>query len=167
MGSGKSTVGGLLARELGWTFRDLDAEIERREGRGVPAIFQEDGEAGFRTIEHRVAGDVLLEEELVLASGGGWPCSAGRLEGLPPGTLTIWLRVSADASLERTRGQGVTRPLLQVADPPSRIRELLAEREPYYRGAHWWVDTDLHSPPEIARQVATRIREDSERPLRH
>ena len=167
MGSGKSTVGALLATELGWTVLDLDAEIERREGREIPAIFREEGEAAFRVIEHRVAEDVLRGEGLVLASGGGWPCRPGRLEGLPPGTLTVWLRVSAEASLDRTRAQAVTRPLLQVADPLSRIRELLAEREPYYRGAHWWVDTDLHSPPEIARQVAERLRDDPERPLRH
>jgi shikimate kinase len=167
MGSGKSTVGLLLAKELGWTFRDLDAEIERREGRGIPAIFREEGEAGFRGIEHGVAGDLLRENNLVLASGGGWPCQPGRLEGLPPGTLTIWLRVSAGASFDRTGAQAATRPLLQVSDPPSRIRELLQEREPYYRGAHWWVDTDLHSPPEIARQLAVRLREDPERPLRH
>jgi len=166
MGSGKSTVGRLLGKELGWTFRDLDAEIVRREGRGIPAIFREDGEAGFREIEHRVAGHLLVESDLVLASGGGWPCRAGRLEALPPGTLSIWLQVSADTSFERVGAQAATRPLLQVEDPPSRIRELIAEREPYYRGAHWWVDTDLHSPPEIVRQVAARLREHPERPLR-
>jgi shikimate kinase len=166
MGSGKSTVGPLLAKALGWTFRDLDAEIERKEGRGIPAIFRDEGEAAFRAIEHRTAGDLLRGDDVVLASGGGWPCRAGRLEGLPPGTLSIWLRVSADASMKRTAGKAGTRPLLQVEDPASRIRELLAEREPYYRGAHWWVDTDLHSPPEIARQVAARLRDDPERPLR-
>jgi shikimate kinase len=133
MGSGKTTVGALLAAELGWEFLDLDAEIERREGREIPAIFRGEGEAAFRAIEHHVARE---------------------------------LRVSADASFDRTGAHAVTRPLLQVADPPSRIRELLAQREPYYRGAHWWVDTDLHSPPEIARQVAQRLRDDPERPLR-
>jgi shikimate kinase len=167
MGSGKSTVGPLLAEKLGWTFRDLDAEIERREARGIPAIFREEGETGFRAIEHRVAGDLLHEDDLVLASGGGWPCRPGRLEALPPGTLTIWLRVSPEAVFGRTGADAAMRPLLQVEDPPSRIRELLVEREPYYRGAQWWVDTDLHPPPEIARQVASRLREDPERPLRH
>jgi shikimate kinase len=166
MGSGKSTVGPLLANELHWTFLDLDSEIERRERRGIPTIFSEEGEAGFRAIEHRVAVDLLRENDVVLASGGGWPCRAGRLESLPPGTVSVWLRVSADAALERTEGQALTRPLLQVEDPRSRIRELLAEREPYYRGAHWWVDTDLRSPPEIARRLAARLREDPERPLR-
>ena len=166
MGSGKTTVGALLAAELGWEFLDLDAEIERREGREIPAIFREEGEAAFRAIEHHVARELLGGERLVLASGGGWPCRPDRLEALPAGTLTVWLRVSADASFDRTGAHAVTRPLLQVADPPSRIRELLAEREPYYRGAHWWVDTDLHSPPEIARQVAQRLRDDPERPLR-
>jgi shikimate kinase len=166
MGSGKTTLGSLLARQMGWTFLDLDEEIERREGREIPRIFEEDGEETFREIEQHAASDVLRTDDLVIASGGGWPCRPGRLESVPPGTLSVWLKVSPEAVLERVRGQGVRRPLLEVEEPLKRIRELLAEREPYYRKARWWVDTELHSPREIVRRMIERLTVNPGRPLR-
>lgn len=166
MGSGKTTLGSLLAHELGWGFLDLDDEIERTEGRGIPRIFDEDGEEAFREIEQRVANEVLRGERLVIASGGGWPCRPGRLENVPPGTLSVWLKVSPETALERAQAQGVRRPLLEVEDPLETIRELLATREPYYRMARWWVDTELHSPREIVRRMAERLTMNPGRPLR-
>jgi shikimate kinase len=166
MGSGKTTLGSLLADELDWSFLDLDDEIERREGRDIPRIFREDGEEAFREIEQRAAGDVLHGDRRVIASGGGWPCRPGRLENLPAGTLSVWLKASPETVLARVRAQGPGRPLLDVENPLERIRELLATREPYYRMARWWVDTELHSPREIVRRMTERLTLNPERPLR-
>lgn len=166
MGSGKSTVGRVLARRIGWSFVDVDRLIEEEEGREIPRIFREDGEEGFRRIEHRIVRRLLLEDDIVLAPGGGWSCRPGRLEGVPADTLSIWLRVSPEKALERVRGHRGGRPLLEVEDPPSRTRVLLAGREPYYRRADWWVATDLHSPLETVERVTERLERDPERPLR-
>ncbi len=166
MGSGKSTVGRTLAGKVGWRFVDLDEAIELDEGREIPQIFLEDGEDRFREIEHALVQRLLGDDQIVLAPGGGWPCQNGRLEGAPADTLSIWLRVSSEKALARIRRQGTRRPLLEVPEPLARIRELLEAREPYYRKAGWWVDTDLHPPRDIVRRVTDRLRTDPERPLK-
>ena len=73
MGSGKTTVGGLLAKRLGWRFVDLDHEVVRRDGRTVTEIFAQDGEPAFRQMETRELGELLGSERIVLALGGGTP----------------------------------------------------------------------------------------------
>lgn len=166
MGSGKSTVGPLLARELGWDFTDLDSAIEEEAGCSIPTLFRSRGEEAFREIEDRVAQRVLLECEVVMASGGGWPCRPTRIKNLTDDTLSIWLRVSPERAIERAGRQGVQRPLLNVADPLGRAKELLAAREPYYQSARWWVDTEAYSVDEVVRHVIDRLRSDPERPLR-
>lgn len=165
MGSGKSTVGPLLAEALGWRFVDADRRVEAEEGRTIPEIFRDDGEEAFREIEHRVTSALLARSSLVIASGGGWPCRESRLEALPRDTLSVWLRVGAERALERTRSEAAGRPLLDVEDPLERARELLGHREPFYRKARWSVDTEVHSPASAADMVARRLRTDPERPL--
>jgi len=166
MGSGKSTVGALLARELGWRFVDLDRVVEERVGRTIPEIFRDEGEEAFREIEARIASEVLQESGLVIASGGGWPCRDGRMESAGPGTLSIWLRVSGSEAWERTRHQPGIRPLLDGPRPLERIEELMAVRDPYYRRAAWWVESGNRRPEEIVRLVMDRLTTDPERPLR-
>jgi len=159
MAAGKSAVGRALARELGWRFLDMDREIARQEERSVQAIFRDDGEAGFRAIEERVAGELLARDGVVLASGGGWPCRPGRLDSVPPGTLSIWIQVRVDVIVERASRRRGSRPLLDVPDPEARARELLAEREPWYQMADWTVSGDHGSPAQVARRIAARLRE--------
>jgi len=166
MGSGKSTTGAGVAEALGWRFVDLDDQVESVAGKGIPEIFREEGEEAFREIEDREARRLLAEDELVIASGGGWPCRPGRIAGAGRETLSIWLRVSGEVALERTRGHDIERPLLAVEQPLDRIRELLAEREPHYRSAAWWVDTDLRTPADVVGVIVNRLRTDPERPLR-
>lgn len=158
MGSGKTRVGQLLARELGWTFRDFDQEIQSRVGLPIPHIFTRHGEDFFRDAEERVGAEFLLHGEVVLASGGGWPAALGRMDDLPPGTLSVWLKVSAEDAVRRVRKEGPTRPLLAVPDPVGRARELLDERGPYYRKADLAVDTTGSRPEEVAEWIMARVK---------
>ena len=96
MGSGKTQVGQALARRLGWQFRDFDQEVRFRVGLPIPEIFRQHGEARFREMEAAVGAELLKEEDVVLASGGGWPAGPTRMEALPPGTLSVWLKVTAE-----------------------------------------------------------------------
>jgi shikimate kinase len=152
MGSGKSTVGPLLARSLGWRFEDFDAHVERAEGRPIREIFARDGEAYFRAVEARVADALLAEDDVVLASGGGWAARPGRLQRLPEGTASVWLRVSPEAVVARAGG-GDERPLLAGPDPLARARDLLAEREHAYGAAQVAVDTDGLSPIDVTEKI--------------
>jgi shikimate kinase len=160
MASGKSAVGKALARELGWRFLDFDREVARREGRSIPLIFRAEGEAYFRAREEEVGRELLAEDHVVLGAGGGWPCHPGRLDALPDGTLSIWIRVRTDTIVERASRRKGARPLLDVENPEARILELLKEREPWYRKADWTLSGDHGSPAQLARRIARRLRAD-------
>ncbi len=158
MGCGKSTVGPILARRLDWTFHDVDRTIEEAERSSVAEIFRERGEAAFRTLEDAAMEEFLRLREVVLAPGGGWAAAPERLERLPPGTLSVWLRVSAEESVRRVSGGGEARPLLEGDAPAETARSLLRRREGAYAGADMALDTERRSPEDLARAVAERIR---------
>lgn len=166
MGSGKSSLGRRLAQALGWTFVDVDDRIVERTGRTIADIFERDGEAAFRAIEHEVTSEMLDRDGVVVASGGGWPCRDERLERLSPGTLSIWLQVSVDLALARIGRPGADRPLLDVADRRATMESLNEERAPHYRKAMWWVDTDRITPGDAVRQLVEGIDKNSGRSLR-
>ncbi len=153
MGSGKTLVGQALAERLGWAFRDFDQEIRSRMGLPIPQIFRQHGEESFREMEGRVGTELLQVENAVLASGGGWPSGLGRMEELPAGTFSVWLRVSPEEAVRRVRQEGPTRPLLAVPDPLGKARELLAEREPWYSKADVALDSGGGGPEELAGQI--------------
>jgi shikimate kinase len=153
MGSGKSSVGRILARRLGWAFVDLDAQVEKAERRSVARIFAESGEAHFRAVEAREAEAVLARDRVVLAAGGGWAAVPGRLEGLPEGTASVWLRVTPEEAVRRTRPRSGKRPLLAGPDPLQRARELLARREPSYARAGLEVDTEGKTVEDVAARI--------------
>jgi len=159
MGSGKTRVGQALARRLGWSFRDFDQEVRARAGLPIPDIFRQHGEAAFRDMEERVGADLLLEDRVVLASGGGWPAALGRMEELPEGTLSVWLRVLPEEAVRRAREEGPTRPLLAVPDPVARARQILAEREACYGKAHLALDSMEAGPEELARIIERFVNE--------
>ncbi len=150
MAAGKSTVGPLLADALGWTYVDLDAEIERRTGRSVAELFRQVGEPGFRAIEAERTAEFADRERLVLAPGGGWVTTPGRLEAVRDGSLTVWLRASPETIASRIRAAPGSRPLLDTPDPLPQIRSLLRAREPLYRQADLWVTTDHVTPHQVA-----------------
>ena len=154
MGSGKSTVGRALADRLGWSFLDLDDLVEHWAGMSVEAIFRAWGEERFRDLERAVAGETLALDRVVLAPGGGWAAAPGRLEDLPAGTLSVWLRVSPAEAVRRVRAEGGrARPLLDAPDAEGRAAALLAGRSPFYREAHLHVDTEDARPDEVVGAI--------------
>jgi shikimate kinase len=149
MGSGKSTVGPLLAARLGWGFRDLDAWIEARAGRSVAELFGE-GEEAFRRLEVEAARDAGALTSHVVAAGGGAFAAAETRALLRSGrACAVWLRCGLAALLARIPGDG-SRPL---AGSRETMAALLAEREPSYRLADWTVDTTTAAPDEVARRI--------------
>lgn len=158
MAAGKSTVAALLAERLGWEWLDLDREIERREGRGVPRIFRESGEAHFREREVAVTRELSSRSRLVLSPGGGWITNPGALALLGGGTFSAWLRISPEAALRRAEAAPGARPLLSGPDPLERVRRLLEEREPLYSVADSTVETDGRYADEVAREIEQLVR---------
>jgi shikimate kinase len=152
-GAGKSTVGPLLAGRLGFRFLDLDRLIEAEAGLTIAQIFEQMGEAEFRRIEAELTGRLASEPDLVLAPGGGWI-----LRNTLPAALLVWLVVDPDEASLRVGEFAGSRPLLQP-DPLTRLKELLAEREPYYMRADITIDTTGKSPAHVADTVAAAIEE--------
>jgi shikimate kinase len=151
MGSGKTTTGRSLAAALGWQFLDLDHEIERRDGRSVPQIFAEAGEAHFRRQETAALASLLGQHHVVIALGGGAPEELGNrlLLEQTPRTAVVYLTGSLDVLLTRCRQQ--------AAEPNATARPVLADldlatarfhkRRPHYeRIADHAIDTDERSP---------------------
>jgi len=154
MGSGKTSVGSRLAERLGWSFVDVDDEVEARTGSSIDALFRDVGEAGFREVEARVTAELLEARACVVATGGGWPAAGGgRLEALPDDVLTVWLRVDPDVAVERVAATR-HRPLLNVEDPLARARELLGRREAAYRRARVHLDTNEATPEVLVDAIA-------------
>jgi shikimate kinase len=158
MGSGKTTVGRAVAEALHWRFADVDAEVERRADAPIHRIFEQEGETVFRAMEARAAEDLLGEERVVIATGGGWAAVPGRMESLPADTAVVWLQVSAAEAVRRTEGDPVRRPLLESDDPIGRARALLAERDPYYAKARWAIDTDPSSVDDVTARILEMLR---------
>jgi shikimate kinase len=152
MGTGKSTVGRLAADVLHFTFFDTDQVIEAWAAKSINAIFQEDGEAAFRAWESRVVADLARRRKTVIATGGGLPTIEGNLASLKQHALVVCLWASAEVIFDRVR-MHTHRPLLADADPLAKIRQLLADRESYYRQADVLVNTEWRNPREVAAQV--------------
>jgi shikimate kinase len=153
MGAGKSTVGPLVARRLGYTFEDMDGRIASRIGRDVATIFREDGEEAFRALEREEARALSGLSRLVIAAGGGAFTRPETRALLQHGATTVWLRCDLDTMLARLPADGA-RPLAGNRDI---MRALLADREPLYRMAD--VAVEAAGPPEdVANRVVALVR---------
>ena len=151
-GSGKSTVGRLAAEQLRAGFVDIDAIVERREGRPIALIFAEKGEAAFREMERKEMETALAGEPAVIAPGGGWGAQPGAIDTAKPHALVIYLRARPETATQRAAPEG-TRPVLSGEDPVARMRLLQKDREPFYLAAHAQVDTDRKSLSQVATEV--------------
>jgi shikimate kinase len=132
MGAGKTRVGRLVASALGWPFHDADLLVEWGAGRSVPAVFSEEGEAGFRRRESAVLAELAgREPPLVVATGGGVVERAGNRRLLAESFRVVWLRIAPEEAARRLAG-GRGRPLLAESDPVEVLRSLAATREALY-----------------------------------
>jgi len=152
MGTGKTTVGHLVAHQLQFDFLDTDHLLERRAGKSVARVFAEDGEAAFRLLERDLVNELAGFQRTVIATGGGLGANPELLASLRRHAFVVCLWASPDAIWQRIR-HATHRPLLQVEDPLARIRELLAQRGPVYRQADVMVCTARRNSREIARLV--------------
>jgi shikimate kinase len=142
MGSGKSTIGPILANTLGYEAVDLDREIERKAGKRIAAIFADEGEEQFRRIERELLGACAARTRCIVSLGGGTVSSEENLAIIKAAGLLVYLKVSEEHILRRLRSK-TDRPLLRgddggpLVEPDlrSRIRDILTKREPFYRRA--------------------------------
>ncbi len=152
MGAGKTTVGRLLAANLGVPFTDSDHVVEHRAGKPIPRIFTDAGEPAFRALEHDVIADLLNGPDSVLALGGG-AVTHDRTRVLLAPVPVVYLRVSYPAAMDRVGGDR-GRPMLARPD----VTQLHHDREPLYaQVATLTIDTDARSPHEITQDLLARL----------
>jgi shikimate kinase len=157
MGTGKTTVGKLLAAELGYEFIDTDSVIETRGGRSIPGIFRESGEDVFRRLEADLVLELAEREGLVIATGGRLMLDPANAAALSHQGLVFCLAATPDEILSRVMNNQQSRPLLDVTEPGERIVELLEERAEGYR-RFYQVMTNDKSPEEITRELVDLFR---------
>ena len=152
MGSGKSTVGALLARVLGWEFVDTDAEIETRTGKAISDIFSEAGEPAFRKLELEEARRLSTCENCVVATGGGMFTQPEALRLLATNSLVVHLSAAPETLAQRLSAKE-DRPLLEDGDKLGRLREIYEKRRAVYKSLPVQIDTENRSPRQVAQAV--------------
>ena len=156
MGSGKSTVGGLIAKKTGWKFLDTDEFIEQRAGMPVAKIFEKKGEAEFRNLEHQTIKRVSEAQHQVVALGGGaLILESNQILVSKSGTL-VYLSAKVETLLERLGTDLSARPLLKdenEAGIKAKVSQLLHNREAIYMLARFKVSTDGKTPEEVANEI--------------
>lgn len=162
MGAGKSTIGRYLARSLGYHFYDSDREIETRTGANIPWIFDVEGEAGFRRRETSMIAQLLENEDIVLATGGGAVTVAENRTLFRRG-FVIYLKAPLELQYERTRLDR-NRPLLQHDNPYGVLERLFRERDPLYTEvADLIITTDKRGPRGLVRHIVERLKSQASR----
>lgn len=162
MGTGKTSVGRLVADLLHFDFLDTDEVIQTQQGLTVTEIFSTGGEPAFRKLEQQLVGELAARTKTVIATGGGLPTHPENLASLKTHALVVCLWASPEKIWERVKNQ-THRPLLHAPDPQKKIRELLAVREPFYKQADVLLNTELRSVREVAQQVTHQFRLESAR----
>ena len=151
-GSGKTTVGRIVAERLHAGFVDVDAILLRKEGKPIAMIFAEKGESAFREMERKEMEAALATQPAVIAPGGGWAAQPGALGTAKASGYVVYLKTKPETAAARAAPSG-TRPLLMGEDPETQMRALIKEREPFYAQADAKVETDRKSAEEVATEV--------------
>ncbi len=157
MGTGKSTAGRQAARRLGMEFLDSDHAIEAEQGRSIPDIFANEGEAAFREMERGFVDGGHPDQGCLVACGGGLAVQPGMLELLKKRGLVFALVASAEGVYERVKSSK-NRPLLQVKDPLGKIRRMLEERAPVYAQADAQILTEGRTIAEVVAHLCRSYR---------
>lgn len=156
-GSGKSTVGRHLARRLALPFVDSDHVIEQRLGCPIRQYFEQEGEESFRDVEEAVIDDLSRADRAVLSTGGGAVLRPGSRRRLHERSQVVYLKSTPDELFRRLRHDR-NRPLLQVADPLARLRDLYAIRDPLYREtAHFTIETGRPSVATLVNMIVMQL----------
>jgi len=176
MGAGKTAVGKVLAKRLGKKFVELDSVIERKAGKSIPEIFQQDGEVTFRELEIEVTKEVSRDKNLVIACGGGIVLNKINIDRLKNESIIVYLTASPRVLLRRVSDSGEGRPLLNTSNrggdkprhydldarsPLNRsIQELLRFRKPFYdRAADIKISTSKLDIDSVAEQIIVELKE--------
>lgn len=156
MGSGKSTVGKLLAKKLGHVFVDMDQVIEKQEGRSITDIFQTEGEQHFRKLERELLSSFTANQGLVISTGGGVPCFENNMNLINALGKSIYLQLSPKKLAERLKNEKNSRPLIKSMNDDELllfIEKKLAERELYYLQSKLILPISEQSASEIVSLV--------------
>ncbi|GGI43100.1 shikimate kinase [Paenibacillus marchantiophytorum] len=155
MGTGKSTVGSLLAERLDWKFRDSDAVLEEEQQSRIADLFQQHGEAYFRTLESKTLAHILEGERQVVATGGGAVLAESNRTCMLQNGLVVALTASAETIIARVSSD-TNRPLLQ-GNVEERVNTLLEQRKSSYDFAHTVIDTTELSTNEIVELILAQV----------
>ena len=156
MGTGKTCIGRVLARELNFDFVDIDKIIENKTDISISKIFALHGEEYFRTLESEVLRQIVEEDrDLVIATGGGIVLKENNIKLLKKQTFPVLLQASSVVINERIDGS--QRPLLQYSDPITKIENLMSKRKPYYNQFQIRVNTDYKNPNEIVSEILSLL----------
>lgn len=153
MGSGKTTIGRILAQELDLEFHDCDQDLEHQTGASVNLIFDVEGEAGFRQRETRLLRKLVKRRGVLIATGGGVVTREENRKLLQENGLVIWLKTSVDQQLRRL-DHDKSRPLLQTPDRKARLEQMAHERNPLYQSV---ADLEFISPDRHSQQAAREL----------
>ncbi|HTG01272.1 MAG TPA: shikimate kinase [Nitrospirota bacterium] len=156
MGTGKTSVGVELARDIGYTFVDSDSLIEAGQNMTITDIFARFGEPRFRDIETSVIETILRGERQVISTGGGAVIRDANREAFRKAGFVVCLSAAPEVIYERVKRE-MHRPLLRTADPLTKIKELLADRERFYRQADLIIDTSNMSVHAVVQAIKERI----------
>ena len=159
MGVGKTAVGKVLAKKLNREFVELDSLIERKAGKPIPEIFEQDGEVAFRELEIEVTKEVSGNKNQVIACGGGIVLNNINIDRLKRDSIIVYLTASPGVILKRVSNSG-ERPVLKINNLPT-IQELLRFREPFYeRAADFKINTSRADIKSVIDQIIDKVKQD-------
>ncbi|HCS75547.1 MAG TPA: shikimate kinase [Clostridiales bacterium] len=156
MGTGKTTLGQILADQTGMTFIDMDAQIEERTGKTIADIFKEDGETWFRKKETEVLAESIIQENQVFSTGGGIVLRPRNKELMKNNGIVIALKANINTIWERLKNTS-NRPLLNSQNPKEALQILYQQRIDLYDFAHISIQVDGRSQAELIKEITAKI----------